>query len=1176
MTEVAGKKGLNHDDPRRAEARMASLTVDLEQAYRFIEWLTSDMNARVIFQTFDDRKSKARPERKELRWVATGPLAQHAAALQRFNSVGAGICIQINEGGRSSAEITRVRKCFIDDDNHCATCNHALEMHGSDGCHPAPNIPCSCSAFLAKPAIQFVLPPSAVVATSWDHHHGYFDLVNKEPIPLWRPMQTRLAAYYDTDKAMASSLNRVMRLPGFYNQKGEPFLVHFLSLNPERKYTFQQLIDAHPVDETKVDLKTPAMHTNEPEAPGDALVAIAEKTWRMLRDAGLHLKRVDPLTFNGPCPWYGHSDFRVKVLPSGAIWAACWHNHCFDDKTELFTRRGFVPFRQVTDETEVATRRADGVVEFHPPLARQRFSYNGDLLTFEGRSVDLHVTPDHGLFTRASTETDFHRVDAHKAARFSRTYHTSAATWGGTARATFTLPMAQGEDGRRLTRNNVQSVPMDAWLTLLGWWLAEGSLAAPRGARGRVNNYVVAIAKVSTKKAERTAIATAANRCGFHAHEGDPRNIIISSKQLHTYLRQFGHAENKYIPREFLELPPQQLRLLFDAICGGDGTKRRRARKNTNRGDAGFVCFTTVSRQLANDVQEIALKLGLGATLSDHARTSTGKTAFHVFFAGQEHQIPRKNVRKEHYEGEVFDVTVPNHVILVRRNGRACWSGNCGANKQMWPEVKKKLGIKTNVVVANVVRGDHPELAVRFLADARRDSPTPLVHTEGDWWRYSPVTGLYHVIDVSETAQVVSGYAGLTRATGTTITLKNTDRKGITNWAADLANNDTFFSVAPRGLMFSNGFVQLRNTELHLEPAHPDHRARITLPYPFDLAAPCARWQQYLDECFEGDADAALKIQCLREFIGVSLFGEAPRYETAVLLTGVGANGKSVFIDTITDLFPKVTTITPQDLSREYSRAHLAGVRLNAASEIPESEIIASEMFKAIVGGKLIDARHPRGRVFCFRPECGFLFSANRLPGVSDHTFAFWRRWRVIAWNRQFDQGDPTRLSPLARLAARVGVANPLAPKGHQDEHKAPLVTAARPLAPADRFLKDKIVATELPGIAAWAIRGAVEAQRRGALLEPPSSIDAILAWRNEADVVMQFLDTCCAFDGVTQTPGQLLYDAFRNWLGSRGHRLMSATTMGRRLHDLGIEPQASRSGQFFVLRLTVPTVNWH
>ncbi|MGH9184901.1 MAG: GDP-mannose 4,6-dehydratase, partial [Acidimicrobiales bacterium] len=39
----------------------------------------------------------------------------------------------------------------------------------------------------------------------------------------------------------------------------------------------------------------------------------------------------------------------------------------------------------------------------------------------------------------------------------------------------------------------------------------------------------------------------------------------------------------------------------------------------------------------------------------------------------------RRHRSVEPYQGRVYDVTVPNHILLVRRNGKAMWSGNCGS-----------------------------------------------------------------------------------------------------------------------------------------------------------------------------------------------------------------------------------------------------------------------------------------------------------------------------------------------------------------------------------------------------------------------------------------------------------------------------------------------------------------
>ncbi|MEA3379030.1 MAG: hypothetical protein U9Q69_05345, partial [Nanoarchaeota archaeon] len=39
-------------------------------------------------------------------------------------------------------------------------------------------------------------------------------------------------------------------------------------------------------------------------------------------------------------------------------------------------------------------------------------------------------------------------------------------------------------------------------------------------------------------------------------------------------------------------------------------------------------------------------------------------------------KIEVEGIEKEAYDGRIYDVTVPNHVILVKRDGLIAWSGN--------------------------------------------------------------------------------------------------------------------------------------------------------------------------------------------------------------------------------------------------------------------------------------------------------------------------------------------------------------------------------------------------------------------------------------------------------------------------------------------------------------------
>ena len=94
--------------------------------------------------------------------------------------------------------------------------------------------------------------------------------------------------------------------------------------------------------------------------------------------------------------------------------------------------------------------------------------------------------------------------------------------------------------------------------------------------------------------------------------------------------------------------------------------------------------YSTFSKQLAEDLQEILLKLGYLIQISE--RTSkTGKywsLVFNKESCGNRAMYMQDNVRNlVHYKSFVYCLTLKhNSVFLVRRKGKAIFCGNCKNN----------------------------------------------------------------------------------------------------------------------------------------------------------------------------------------------------------------------------------------------------------------------------------------------------------------------------------------------------------------------------------------------------------------------------------------------------------------------------------------------------------------
>lgn len=212
--------------------------------------------------------------------------------------------------------------------------------------------------------------------------------------------------------------------------------------------------------------------------------------------------------------------------------------------------------------------------------------------------------------------------------------------------------------------------PLD-FVRFLGIYLSEGSCWAGN------NHYHVTIHQYSNVHPKVYAqIKELLERNGINPYCADDR-LVVQCRPLYEYCTSLGgSAHAKHVPREIFELDKEYLRELLKWLIKGDGSKR---------GENSFRYWTT-SPQLADDVQELAVKAGYTAVISvrvseqyTHGRTFSVSIRTDKKFS--EVGIYPKHISTEAYNDLVYDVTVPNHLVYVRRNGKACWSTNSGGKR---------------------------------------------------------------------------------------------------------------------------------------------------------------------------------------------------------------------------------------------------------------------------------------------------------------------------------------------------------------------------------------------------------------------------------------------------------------------------------------------------------------
>lgn len=177
------------------------LTPDLLQANAFLQML--DPEGVFTFQTFDDNSTQ---KSRGLSRVFHGSLSTHATALQTLQKQGAGVFVMVNEGDG----------IIHAGDKTCRTKSNVIHIRA---------LWADLDGVPLQPVIE-ALHPDIIVQSSPGRWHAYW-VTNDCPLEDFSERQKQIAAKFDADPSVFD-LPRVMRLPGFWHQKAEPFMTHMV------------------------------------------------------------------------------------------------------------------------------------------------------------------------------------------------------------------------------------------------------------------------------------------------------------------------------------------------------------------------------------------------------------------------------------------------------------------------------------------------------------------------------------------------------------------------------------------------------------------------------------------------------------------------------------------------------------------------------------------------------------------------------------------------------------------------------------------------------------------------------------------------------------------------------------------------------------------------------------
>src|SRR5262249_22650608 len=216
------------------------------------------------------------------------------------------------------------------------------------------------------------------------------------------------------------------------------------------------------------------------------------------------------------------------------------------------------------------------------------------------------------------------------------------------------------------------------------------------------------------------------------------------------------------------------------------------------------------------------------------------------------------------------------------------------------------------------------------------------------------------------------------------------------------------------------GTVDLRTGELR-ESRQDDGITKCTSVAPNNVG--CPLWLKFLDEATAGDQEL---IRFLKQWCGLCLTG-VTREHALLFVYGPGGNGKSVFLNIVTNILQAYATTAAMDtFTSSNSDKHptelamLRGARLVTASETEEGRAWAESRIKQLTGGDRISARFMRQDFFEFAPQFKLTIIGNHKPVLHNVDDAARRRFNVVPFIRKPEKPDRELEQKLIREAPGI------------------------------------------------------------------------------------------------------------------------------------------------------------
>lgn len=370
----------------------------------------------------------------------------------------------------------------------------------------------------------------------------------------------------------------------------------------------------------------------------------------------------------------GGGEVSLKAAHKVMNWAKDWakyfsdldncklylQGHCFSEDTELLTKDGWQNYKNINVGDMAATYNIE-TEQIEYQQISNKFVYDNykELINFKGSTHDILVTPEHTMVYKNRNKAKYTTIKADKL--FGHQYY---------------IPVSSSPE-KIENKNNEEYDIDDNLLKLLAWVITEGNYPQdsngirisqsdkPKCGPKNITDICDALGQTySINKKYNANTIINGTRKNYDAYR-----IHLHSSPITSKIKQL--CPNKQIQEWMLHLSTRQFKLLLNELILGDGTFHNSPQKPNSHG----YQYSSKNENEINLLQIMCIQNGYRAVKLNRKQKDRNEI-FVLSIQPNKNKIKIYKSEKISYNGFVWCVTVPNHTLVVRRNGKHFICGN--------------------------------------------------------------------------------------------------------------------------------------------------------------------------------------------------------------------------------------------------------------------------------------------------------------------------------------------------------------------------------------------------------------------------------------------------------------------------------------------------------------------